>query len=103
MLVVAAAVALIIPAVASVQRGSDIRDFQKDVGQTKTICGRVVTYDYPGKDGSGDCSLRLDIGGPYWNPAFYVLIKPASGSVPAADAYLAQEVCATGNVESDKK
>jgi hypothetical protein len=85
------------------QRGSDPREFRKYVGETKTMCGHVMTYDYPGKDGSGDCSLRLDIGGPYWKPVFYILIKPDARPIPAAESYLAQEACATGIVENDRK
>lgn len=85
------------------QAPSTIDDFRKYVGQTQTICGRVVTYDYPGKAGSGDCQLRLDMGQPSWNPVFYALINPGPGLVPAPEPFLSSRVCVTGLVSSDPK
>jgi hypothetical protein len=89
--------------IATVQAPSTSGEFRKFVGQTKTICGRVVSYDYPGKDGTGDCSLRLDIGAPYSKAVFYAFVKSETGSVPVPEPFLANQICVTGLVESDKK
>jgi TonB family protein len=78
------------------------KDYTHLIGRSSRICGRVVTYTNDGKD----CGVRLDLGRPYWNPAFYVVV-PASARAaftpPPEDAYLFQDICLTGLVEAGAK
>jgi hypothetical protein len=71
------------------------------MGQRVRMCGTVVTYTHEGDD----CNVRLDLGQPYWNPAFYILV-PATArerfAKPPENAYLHQDVCIVGLVEADK-
>ena len=92
--------------VAQIQHESSIKDFRKLVGQTKQVCGRVVTYSIVGDDSSGNCSFQLDIGTPYWRPTFYVSVPGEVAEdrpVARPERYLSQDVCVTGLVQSDKK
>lgn len=75
------------------------QNYKHLIGQTSRICGRVVTYTYEGKG----CDVRLDLGHPYWNPAFYVVIPAtaqAEFTAPPEQAFLFQDICITGLVEA---
>jgi TonB family protein len=97
--------AVVLALVAVGQQRSNIKDLRKLIGQTQRMCGAVVTFLYPpGTD--GDCSVQLQVGGPYWEPLFYILIpKDAlpSFETPPEARYLSQQVCVTGLVKSDDK
>lgn len=74
--------------------------YRKLAGQTHQVCGQVVTFAPPDKDGDG-CELRLDFGSPYWKPSFYVLIperlRAEFGGRPE-QRFFGQQVCVTGQV-----
>ena len=78
------------------------KDYKHLVGRSSRNCGRVVTYTYEGKD----CSVRLDLGRPSWNPAFYIVV-PASAraefTLPPEETFLFQDICVTGLVEAGAK
>jgi TonB family protein len=81
---------------------SDQKDYTHLVGKSSKTCGRVVTYTNEGKG----CGVRLDLGRPYWNPAFYVVVPDsarAQFTSPPDDAYLHQDICVTGFVEAGTK
>jgi len=81
---------------------ADQKDYTHLVGQSARICGRVVTYMDEGKE----CGVRLDLGRPYWNPAFYVVVPAnarAQFTPPPEDAFLFQDICVTGLVEAGRK
>jgi hypothetical protein len=97
---------LVLALVAVVQRPSRIDDMRKLVGHTERLCGSVVTFTYPHNDNGGDCSVRLHIGGPYWQPLFYIFVPKdalASFQTPPEVKYLSQQVCVTGLVQNDDK
>lgn len=92
--------------VALVQRPSSIDDIRKLVGKTETLCGSVVDFTYPHNDNGGDCTVRLHVGGPCWQPLFYILVPKdalALFQTPPEAQYLLQKVCVTGLVQSDDK
>src|SRR4051794_12089480 len=98
--------AVVLALVAVGQQGFATKDLRKLVGQTRRMCGKVVTFTYPHGDKDGDCSVELQVGAPYWKPLFYILIlKDAlvSFDTPPEERYLSQEVCVTGLVQSDDK
>jgi TonB family protein len=81
--------------------GAGQKDYKHLVGQSTRVCGRVVTYT---RDGN-ECGVRLDLGRPYWNPAFYVVVPDGARTqfTPSPeDALLFQDICVTGLVEADK-
>lgn len=78
------------------------KDYKHLIGQQARICGTVVTYT----DEGDDCSVRLDLGRPYWSPAFYVVVP--NGAIgrftpPPEIAYLHQDVCVSGLVKPGDK
>ena len=100
-LVVAGLLVLGAGGAAAWQATSPSKQYRQYVGQTRTICGRVATYTFPGKEGSGDCTLRLQLGDPYWDSAFYLEVEGKGNSAVAPEPFLSSRVCATGVVASD--
>lgn len=81
---------------------ADQKDYKHLLGRSSKMCGRVVTYTDEGKE----CGVRLDLGRPYWNPAFYVVVPHsarAQFTSPPENAYLHQDICVTGLVEAGTK
>ncbi len=75
------------------------KEYKQLIGQHARICGTVVTHTNEGDD----CSVRLDLGRPYWSPAFYLVVP--NGAIgrftpPPVTAYLHQDVCVSGLVKA---
>lgn len=85
------------------QAGANLR---KAVGETRRVCGIVVTYESLGEDGSGDCGTRFYIGETERKPAYYFVIPHAVGTrfrPPLRNLLPGHRVCVTGEIATDKR
>ena len=79
------------------------RPYRKLVGETRRVCGEVVSFSFEGAD---SCHLRLDLGTPSVNPSFYILIPERLLSLfetPPESRFHRQNVCVVGLVREQKK
>jgi TonB family protein len=78
----------------------ELRDAHKHVGQTVTICGRVVTHHCP----RPSKTTHLDLESPYWVEGVSVAIPAASRQrfgTRVEDRYTGRSICATGVIEQE--
>ena len=82
-----------------------VKELRKYVGHDHRVCGTVAGFTFPAKDGTGDCTLRLNFGDAE-RPKFYVVVPSgASGDLSPADAiqYVTDDLCVTATLEEDSK